>query len=435
VISRRGWLKLGVAGATGLALRSLATGVPMGLLAAPRSAWAQAETPPQVLVLSTSQSGDAFNAHAPGCPTGLPAHPDDRLRHAAITLGEVRSNAARPWGELPAALRSRMAFMVHRTNVNAHPEHARVMRLGGAAKGPDGNGEDMLVSIIAALTAGALGTIQREPVNLGKPTMTTEGRVLPRVKPTELQDLFAGAEGALQSLAPARDRALDALYADLKAQGTRAQRDFLDAYARSRAQARELGQNLGALLEGIPADPDAPDSAADQMRAVAAMASLGVAPAYVVTVPFGGDNHNDPGLESETTDTLAGIDAFGLLWSELGRYGLADRVTVAQWNVFGRTFDTRGDAGRNHNGAAHTTMLFGARVKAGVYGGHARNGDDWAAQGIDPATGAGVERGGIAPEDTLASMGKTLCAAVGLDAATIDARVRAGQVITAALRA
>lgn len=433
MISRRNWLKLGVAGATGLALRSLATGVPMGLLAGPRAAWAQAETPPQMLVLSTSQSGDAFNAHAPGCPTNLPAHPDDRLRHGAVTLGDVRTNGARPWGELPAALRSRMAFMVHRTNVNAHPEHARVMRLGGAAKGPDGNGEDMLVSVIASLTAGALATIQREPVNLGKPTMTAEGRVLPRVKPTELQDLFAGAEGALQSLAPARDRALDAMYADLKAQGTRAQRDFLDAYARSRAQARELGQHLGALLEGIPADPDAPDGAADQMRAVAAMASLGVAPAYVVTVPFGGDNHNDPGLETETTDTLAGIDAFGLLWSELGRYGLTDRVTVAQWNVFGRTFDTRGNAGRNHNGAAHTTMLFGARVRAGVYGGHARSGDDWAAQGIDPATGAAVERGGIAPEDTLSSMGKTLCAAVGLDAATIDARVRGGQVVTAAL--
>jgi uncharacterized protein (DUF1501 family) len=106
---------------------------------------------------------------------------------------------------------------------------------------------------------------------------------------------------------------------------------------------------------------------------------------------------------------------------------------VAQWNVFGRTFDTRGDAGRNHNGAAHTTMLFGARVRAGVYGGHARSGDDWEAQGIDPATGAGVGRGGIAPEDTLASMGKTLCAAVGLDAATIDDRVRLGQVVTAAL--
>ena len=437
-MNRRSVFRFGAAGAAALGalcLRSLATGLPVGLLAGPRSAWAQVPPePPQMLVLCTSQAGDPFNAHAPGCPTeGAGTPPDDRLRHVSIELGEARAQAAAPWGALPREMRDRMAFIVHRTNVNAHPEHARVMRLGGAAKGLEGNGEDMLVSLLAAHNAAALGTIQREPVHMGKPAMTSEGRVLPRVSPTQLVDLFAGAEGALQDLALARDRALDTLYADLKVNGTRAQRDFLDRYARSRAQARQLGQSLGALLEGIPADPDAPDSATDQVRAAAALCSLRVAPAVILTIPFGGDNHTDPGLVNETEETLAGIAALGLLWDELGRYGLKDDVTVAHWNVFGRTFIARGNTGRNHNGKAHTAMLLGRRVRAGVYGGVMPDGNDFAAQGIDPETGRGVDRGGILPEDTLASMGKTLCAALGLDDATIDARVRAGQIIRPAI--
>ncbi|MCA9526882.1 MAG: DUF1501 domain-containing protein, partial [Myxococcales bacterium] len=354
-------------------------------------------------------------------------------RRVNVQLGEARVRAAQPWAALPRAMRDRLAFVLHRTNVNAHPEHAKVMRLLGAAKGPGGNGEDMLVSLIARHTGDALGTIQREPVNMSRAAMTYQGRVLGRVSPTQLVDLFAGADPALENLVPLRDQTLDALYADLKASGTRAQRDFLDQYARSQHQARQLGQSLGALLQGIPADPDEPNTPADQVRAAAAMASLRVAPAYVLTIPFGGDNHADPGLVDETEQTIAGIAAFRLLWTELGRLGLQDEVTVCQWNVFGRTFETRGNAGRNHNSVAHTAMILGPRVKAGVYGAYARQGDDFAAQGINPRTGAGVASGGIAPGETLASLGKTLCAAVGLDDATIDAEIRAGQIIRGAL--
>lgn len=428
---RRQLLKLGAA----LCLRSLATGIPVGLLAAPRIAWAQNPgPPPQALILCTSQAGDPFNAHAPGCVIeGLPAPPDERLRRETVQLGETRVQAAQPWAALPRAMRDRMAFIIHRTNVNAHPEHAKVMRLAGAAKGPGGNGEDMLVSLIARHAADALGTIQREPVNLGRPAMTYQGRVLGRVTPTQLVDLFAGQDPALQNLTNLRDRTLDRLYADLKENGTRAQRSFLDQYARSNAQARQLGQNLGALLQGIPADPDEPDAAVDQVRAAAAMASLGVAPAYVLTIPFGGDNHADPGLVNESDQTVAGIAALRLLWQELARLELTDQVTVCQWNVFGRTFHARGNAGRNHNGLAHTAMLLGPRVRPGVYGAYAPEGDDWAALGIDAQTGRGVAEGGIAPADTLASMGKTLCAAVGLDDATIDSDIRTGRIIRAAL--
>ncbi|MEZ4472612.1 MAG: DUF1501 domain-containing protein [bacterium] len=434
-MQRRQLLKLGAGGLAGLCLRSLATGIPAGLLAGPRSAWAQAGgVAPQSLILCTSPSGDPFNAHAPGCDVaGASAPPDDRLRRVNVQLGETRVRAAQPWAALPRAMRDRLAFVLHRTNVNAHPEHAKVMRLLGAAKGPGGNGEDMLVSLIARHTADALGTIQREPVNMGRAAMTYQGRVLGRVTPSQLVDLFAGQDAALDDLTTLRDQTLDTLYADLKQTGTRAQRDFLDQYARSQHQARQLGQSLGALLQGIPADPDEPNSAADQVRAAAAMASLRVAPAYVLTIPFGGDNHADPGLVDETEQTIAGIAAFRLLWDELVRLGLQDEVTVCQWNVFGRTFETRGNAGRNHNSLAHTAMILGPRVQPGLYGALVRQGDDWAAQGIDPRTGQGVGNGGIPPGETLASLGKTLCAAVGLDAATIDADIRAGQVIRAAL--
>ncbi len=434
MIDRRRWLTVAGGGLAALCLRSIATGVPVAVLADPRRALAQGAAAPQSFILCTSQAGDPFNAHAPGSPAGLPRHPDDRLRHTDVMLGDVRASAAAPWAALPRALRDRMAFILHPTSVNAHPEHAKVMRLNGAAKGPGGNGEDMLVSSIAARTAEALGTIQREPVNLARVGMTFQGRVLPRAKPTDLKDLFVGREGALQDLTPVRDRTLDALYADLKANGTRAQRDFLDQYARSRAQARQLGQNLGGLLEGIPADPDAPDSAADQVRAAAALLSLRVAPAVVLTLPFGGDNHADNGLVRETEETLEGIAALRLLWEELVRYDLTERVTVAQWNVFGRTLGTDGDTGRDHNGRAHTTMLFGPRVKAGVIGALAREGGDWAARPIDPRTGRAVDRGGIALEDMPASVGRTICAAIGLDEATIDAAITGGRVIPAALR-
>jgi uncharacterized protein (DUF1501 family) len=435
VIDRRRWLTWAGGGLAALCVRSLATGVPAGLLAGPRRAFGQqAGATPQTLILCTSQLGDPFNAHAPGCPDDVPPPPDDRLRHTNVQLGDVRARGAAPWAALPAALRDRMAFIVHPTNVNAHPQHAEVMRLSGAAKGPGGRGEDMLVSSIAARTAEALGTIQREPVNMAKATMTFQGRVLPRVRPTDLKDLFAGQESALQNLAPARDRAIDALYADLKANGTPAQREFLDQYARGRTQARQLGQNLGALLDGIPGDPDNPDSAADQVRAAAALASLRVAPAVILTLPFGGDNHADPGLARETDETLEGIAALGTLWQELGHYGLTDAVTVVQWNVFGRTFDTDGDTGRDHNGKAHTLMLFGPRVRAGAYGGVARSGGDWAARPLDAHTGRPVDHGGIPLEDMPASVGRTICAAVGLDAPTIDAAITGGQVIAAALK-
>jgi hypothetical protein len=78
-------------------------------------------------------------------------------------------------------------------------------------------------------------------------------------------------------------------------------------------------------------------------------------------------------------------------------------------------------------------MLLGPRVQPGVFGAFVRQGDDWATQGIDPRTGRGVANGGITPGESLASLGKTLCAAVGLDSATIDADIRTGRVIQAAV--
>lgn len=436
MIDRRRFLGGTLAGIAGVSLRRLATGIPFGALAGARVAMAQgAEGQPQTLILCTSQAGDPFNTNAPGCDVpGATVAPDPRLRRVNVNLGGVRARAAQPWASLPPAMRDRLAFVLHRTGANAHPEHAKVMKLYGAAKGPGGNGEDMLVSSIAARTASALGTIQVEPVNMGRPSMTFQGRVLPRVRPTELKDLFAADESALRNLAPARDRLLDALYADLKREGTAPQRDFLDRYARSRAQARQLGEHLGELLQGIPADPEAPDQAEDQVRAAAALASLGVAPAIILTLPFGGDNHNDPELVDEVEQTVASVGALGTLWGELERFGVTDQVTLALWNVFGRTFLTPASQGRNHNAQAHTLMLCGPRVRPGVYGGLARQGGDYGALGIHPRTGEGVARGGIAPEDTLASVGKTLCAAVGLDDAVVDSAVVGGQVIRAVLR-
>lgn len=58
---------------------------------------------------------------------------------------------------------------------------------------------------------------------------------------------------------------------------------------------------------------------------------------------------------------------------------------------------------------------------------------DYGALAINSQSGAGAAGGDVAPGSTLASFGKTMLAAVGADAATIDAKISGGKVIPAAL--
>ena len=79
------------------------------------------------------------------------------------------------------------------------------------------------------------------------------------------------------------------------------------------------------------------------------------------------------------------------------------------------------------------SIAIGKPFRGGVIGGVAPMAGDYGALAIDSKTGAGVAGGDIAAVDTLASFGKTMLAAVGVDAGTIGTTITSGQVIAGAL--
>jgi len=431
--SRRRLLKSAVLGAGLVGLRSLATGLPKSWLLGERVARAEGLTP-QFLILATSGNGDPLNANAPGSfVQGAQNSPLPELAATAVTFGSETYQAAKCWGSLPDELRARMAFFHHRTYTNAHPEHRKVMALQGAAKSAAGNGQEMLPSLIASELANTLGTIQSEPIPLGNELITFEGRALDNIDPTGLKSLFDQPDDLLTGLTSLRDREIDTIYADLRANGTRVQREFLDRYALGREQVRKLGEDLAQLLTRLPVDPTERDSPIDQVIAAVALIKLKVAPVVTLHLPFGGDNHNDSDLTVEAQDTVASIATLGALWSELAAQGLQDQVTFASLNVFGRTLKRNAGGGRNHNQNHHVMTLFGKHVKGGVIGGVDVVDQDFGASGIDSKTGKADANGDVAPLTSLESAGKTLAAALQVPGSRIEQRITGGKVVSGAL--
>jgi hypothetical protein len=120
--------------------------------------------------------------------------------------------------------------------------------------------------------------------------------------------------------------------------------------------------------------------------------------------------------------------------SLLDQNGLADQVTFASMNVFGRTLLRKGTAGRDHWPRHAVSLLIGKRIRASVVGGLVPYQDDFSSVGIDSSTGRGVDGGGDIPyEDTLGAVGKTIGAAVGIAREKLDAAITAGKPIGAAL--
>lgn len=431
--SRRTLLRGALLGAGLVGLRSFATGLPKSWLLGERVARAEGLTP-QFLILATSGNGDPLNANAPGSfVAGAQNSPLPELAAAAVTFGSESYQAAKCWGSLPDELRARMAFFHHRTYTNAHPEHRKVMALQGAAKSTAGNGQEMLPSLIASELASALGTIQTEPIPLGNELITFEGRALDNIDPTGLKSLFDQPDDLLTGLTSMRDREIDAIYSDLRVNGTRVQREFLDRYALGREQVRKLGEDLAQLLTRLPVDPTDRDSPLDQVIAAVALVRLKVSPVITLHLPFGGDNHNDSDLTVEAQDTVDSIATLGTLWSELAAQGLQDQVTFASLNVFGRTLKRNAGGGRNHNQNHHVMTLFGKHVRGGVIGGVDVVDQDFGASGIDSITGKADADGDIAPLTSLESAGKTLAAALQVPGDRIEQRIIGGKVVSGAL--
>jgi len=436
--NRRTFLRSVIFGGGWLGLRALATGLPASLLLEPGTAHASPTPPPagcppkaQYLLLLTSASGDPMNANVPGCyaDPGIYHPADPTMAATPMTVGGQTYTAALPWTKLDPAILARTSFIHHGTYTNSHGDAAKVNRLMGAVQR-----QEMLVSLLAANLAPCLGTVQTQPVVLTNNLVTFQGGVLPVLSPPALQAALASPTGPLAKLQQIRDTHVDQLNALFKQSGTTAQRAALDQYALSQTQARSLSQQLLGDLAAISGT-----TRTDFNIAAAVLFKMNVSPVAVGSYSFGGDNHGDTGLQSESTNTVASLTALGDLVTRLKAYGLQDSVTIALQNVFGRTLSTKAHSGnadgRNHNSNHHCSVLIGAPFKSAVIGGVTlqTSGVDYRAQGFDSATGAANDAGDVLYEDTLASVGKTIGAATGVPQSVLDTQITKGKVIPAAL--
>lgn len=430
-LSRREVLMQSLFGTGYLGLRALATGLPAALFAAPMAANAEGELAcldrqaAQFLILSTSVDGDPLNANTPGTYE-LPeiVHPAaPQMAPQRFSLGGKQVTAAKPWSTLPQKVLDRTCFFHHATRSAAHPSLPDVLRLLG------GGQAEMLPSLIARYTSGCLGTAQREPLIVGADAVFSyESRKLPSLKPTVLRDALNGTGTPLGNLGKVRDQALDKLQEVLKERGTKALRGELEDRTLSRRQAQALGEQLRADLAAIQSD--GPEG---QVVTAAMMVRLGVAPVVAVRLGFGGDNHFDYGLASETEGTVNGVANIARLMQKLAQYGLADRVTFALINVFGRTLKKRGLCGREHWPNHSTAVLIGKPFRAGVIGGLAPSEGDFSALPIDSQTGQGSAAGDIPVAESLAALGKTLGRAMGLPAELLNQGIAQGKIVRSAL--
>lgn len=432
-ISRRDLMKKLLGG--GVGLTALATGLPLSFLRHPL-AYGGEETPacppssgrgPQYLILASNELGDPVNANAPGSYAfpGIAHPPTDDFAATPISLGSSTVTGARVWGTLPAWVRDRACFIHHATRSGAHPEMSKVLRLFGALQN-----NEMLPSAIASRMAPCLSSIQSAPVNVGdRVSLEARGAALPRLTPTALKQLLLQSNSPLASLRTLRAQKLDEINGLLKTHGTPAQRRFLDERARTQSEVQHLAQDSAALFQGIN-----DDSQSAQLTAALGLIRLNVSPVVSVSLRFGGDNHQDTNLAREASEHVSAIAAIGTIMEQIRTAGLDDRVSFAMMNVFGRTLARKGTSGRDHEARHAVSLLIGPAIRGGVVGGLGTTNDDYTSLGFDGATGQSVPGGGdIRYEETLAAVGATLYAAVGLSAAASAADFRNGKIIGAAL--
>jgi hypothetical protein len=436
-LDRRHALLSTLFGAGYVGLRALATGLPASLLVRPRAALAQS-TPPgcaapgkaQFVVLSTSANGDPINASAPGTyeDPAIVHSPDPAMAPAPLVLGGKTYTAATPWTTLPAAVLSRTVFFHLMTNTPVHPKEPEVLELMGAT--PAG---EMLPSLLAKALAPCLGTIQTQPICIGAATpseaLSYSGTTLPIVPPLALKATLANPAGPLSQLQPLRDQTMNQLYDLYKNGASPAQRQYVDSMVTSQGQVRNLSQDLLAALGDIQ------DNTADsQVTAAITLIQMKVAPVVTIHIPFGGDNHHDVGLATETSQTVAGTKTIAGLMSALAAAGLQDQVTFMTLNVFGRTLRPSTPNGRQHNPNHQVSLAIGRPFNGGVVGAVGPVQSDYGALPIDSKSGAGVAGGNIKAVDTLAAFGMTMLAAVGADPTVLTSPASTGAVISGALR-
>ncbi|HMI87732.1 MAG TPA: hypothetical protein VK550_26780 [Polyangiaceae bacterium] len=420
---------------TGLVgLRALATGLPASLLLNPRrvlagAASCAASDKAQFIIFNTSGAGDPINASVPGTydDPNIVHSLDPKMAPATLSLGGQTYTAARPWAMLPREVLDRMTFWHLMTNTPIHPKEPEVLKLMGAT-----SAAEMLPSILAKQLAPTLGTIQTQPITIGASSpaeaLSFGGAALPIIPPLALKSTLTSAPGPLTNLQPLRDQTLNQLYDVYRNGATTKQRAYIDALVTSQSQVRNINQSL---LDALSTIKD--NSAPSQVIAAVALIQMKVAPVVSIHIPFGGDNHRDVRFEAETLQTVAGVATIGSLMQALKTAGLADSVSFVTLNVFGRTLGPGNIDGRSHNGNHQVSLTIGKPFRAGVIGGVGPMEGDYGAMAIDSKTGLAWPSGDITPVGTLASFGRTLLAAFGVDGFAIDSLITSGQVLAPAL--
>lgn len=434
-ISRRRALVTALLGAGGWGLRAIATGLPVSFLMNPERALAQpmpacgTRSKAQYLILNTSASGDPINANVPGCyaDKNITHSLDPLMAATAFTLGSQNVTAAKPWSALPGEVLARTSFWHVKTNTPVHPKEPEVLKLMGAIKP-----SEMFPSLLSKQLARCFETIQQQPITIGASNpsegLSFNGGALPVITPISLKDTLANPAGPLGALQGLRDTTLNSLTDLLRSTASRAQRKYLDSLVNSQQQVRSIRQDLLSSLTSIT-----DNSVTSQITAALALIQMNITPVVAMHIPFGGDNHNDTNLATETAQTVSGVNAIGSLMQQLTAAGLQDQVSFISLNVFGRTLGPANTNGRQHNPNHQVSLAIGKPFRAGVVGGVAPQAGDYGALGIDSATGIGNASGDIAAIDTLAAFGKTVMAAVGIDSATIETSIPAGKVVTGML--
>ena len=420
-------------GAGGVGLRALATGLPAAFFGNPRRALAQlgACVPgeAQSIIFSTSAQGDSINTAVPGTyEDPMIVHsPDPALAPKPLVIRGKTFTAGAPWAALPQKVLDRTVFWHVMTDTPVHSKEPDVLKLMGAIEE-----REMLPSLLARQLAPCLGTVQPQPITVGALTpsesLSYGGAALPVIPPLALRATLANPQGPLSALQPLRTRTLDQLYGLYKEEATAAQKRHLDALLTSHRQVRSIEQGLLDTLSQIK-----DNSPASQVKAAVTLIQMKVSPVVVIHIPFGGDNHRDPGLQLETAETLSGVATIAALMEQLAAAGLEDRVSFVTLNVFGRTLGPGNNNGRTHNSNHQVSLTIGQPFAGGVIGAVAPAAVDYGALPIDSQTGAGRAGADIQPVDTLAAFAQTVHAAVGADPAAIKAPRQTAKVVGAAL--
>lgn len=435
-ILRRDLIKFLGTGTASLLLKSVVTGIPASALfsmCAPK-ALAQNEPTgapkPQFLLFSMRSQGDPFNINCPGAyDSGLSNvfnNPDPKLAPVNVSLDGQSYRAAKPWGTLPQWALDRTAFIHHRTYQGIHSQFANVMELVGSTRGPQGeaNFPDHLSSIISHSMASPnrLDTIQKRPIRFGGSGVKYQSQSVQTMSPPALKSLFDSPSGINKQLQDLRDKEVNTFANMLKnARNTdlsRAQTQWLEQQLRSKDELRTLNTQVLSQLGDIRTN-----GIRDQIDAALVCFKLNLSAVATIGIPFGGDNHNDEDWENEINETISGCGHMAYIFNRIQQEGLQDQVTLANLNVFGRTF-RRIRSGRSHNAEHHMMAITGANVRAGVFGGLMKIGADAGATGIQSNTGESTNSGDIPATQTLEAAAKTLAYAVGMPKSEINNRIK-----------